>query len=140
MSDDIGQSVRDRLAATPQVTKLTGQNIYADVLEAGPVSPAVVVVVSASQAHEDLNTSNRVFQTTLDVFAYGRTRREANELGAAIRSYALAADLRGSVHGMEWREVSLVAGPAEVVDAPREGSDQWRRITHQTFVIWNSPT
>lgn len=140
MSDDIGQSVRDRLAATAEVTKLTGNAIYADVLEAGSAQVAVVVVVSANQAHEDLNGSNRVYQTTLDVFAYGRTRREANALGAAIRNSALAADLRGLVHGHEWREVSLTSGPSEVVDAPRDGSDQWRRITQQTFVIWNSPT
>jgi hypothetical protein len=60
MSDDIGQSVRDRLAATTEVTKLTGNAIYADVLEAGANNPAVVVIVSANLAHEDLNSSTRV--------------------------------------------------------------------------------
>lgn len=140
MSDDIGQSVRDKLAATQEVTTLTGSNIYSDVLEAGTNIPAVVVIVTSNQAHEDINGSNRIYQSTLDVFAYGRTRKEANALGSAIRTYALPADLRGLVHGMTWQEVSLISGPSEVVDQPSQGSDQWRRVASQTFVIWNSPT
>lgn len=141
MSDDIGQAVRDRLAATTQVMAYVKNpdNIFADVLKEGCEYPAVVVFVPGFTTYEDLNSSNRCGPAQVEVFAYGRDRKEANALAKVIRDSALPADLTGSLHGMDWQEVSLVAGPAEVVDNPSQGADQWRRITHQTFSIWANP-
>lgn len=139
MSDDIGQSVRDRLAATAEVKRIVASRIHADVLAKGEPMPAIVVFVPGNTPHEDLGGSNRVHQSTITVLAYGETRKEANALAKAIRDNALAADLRGRVEGMEWQEVSLIDGPVELNEAPQDASDKWRRLTSQTFVIWNSP-
>lgn len=139
MSDDIGKSVRDRLEATSQVTNICGRNILADALEQDTVLPALVVQVPQNQAHEDINGSNRIFQTLINVLAYGRDRTEANALAKVVRDSALAADLRGRINGMDWQEVSLTAGPNELMDQPIDGSDRYRKLTMQQFTIWNSP-
>ena len=142
MSDDISKSVRDRIAATAEVRSIVGPRIYADVLEAGPdskVLPAVVVFLGSSNCEEDLNTNNRVFASTINVWSFATDRTTANLIAKNIRNYALAADLRGTVEGMEYLDVSLTAGPSEAVDPPSQGSDQWRRVTQQTFTIWASP-
>lgn len=141
MSDDIGQAVRERIAATAQVTQILPKvdNIVADVLPATADMPAVLVFVAGRTTYEDLNSANRCGTATVEVFAYGRDRAEANKLAKAIRDHALPADMQGSFHGMDWREVSLVAGPAELNEQPRDGSDQWRKLTQQTFSIWANP-
>lgn len=139
MSDDIGKSVRDRLAATTQVTDIVGSRIYADVREQGASLPQVVVYVLSSTAYEDLNSSNRMLQATIRVAAYGKIREQANALAKAIRDNALAADLSGSIEGMDWKECSLVGGPAELVEPPQDGSDTYTRVTDQQFSIWASP-
>lgn len=139
MSDDIGKSVRDRMEATAQVTNISGRSIFADALEQDTPPPALVVQVPQNIAHEDINGSNRIFQSLINVLAYGRDRTEANALAKAVRDHALAADLRGRIHGMEWQEVSLTAGPNELMDQPVDGSDRYRKLTMQQFTIWNSP-
>lgn len=142
MSDDLGQSVRDRLVATAEVMNIVKEkdHIFADVLESGASLPAIVVNVKDSQAEEDLNTSNRLLHPTIDVLAYGRDRKEANALAKVIRDNALPADLRGIVEGMDFKEVTLVAGPKELMDRPLDGTDRWRKLTLQTFTIWALPT
>lgn len=138
MIDDIGQSVRDRLAATAEVMAIvrSPDKIFSDVLAQGVTLPAIVVFVPGRTTFEDLNSDNRCGPAQVEVLAYGCDRKEANSLAKAIRDYALPANLQGQYHGMDWREVSLVAGPAEVVDQPIAGSDRWRKITQQTFSIW----
>lgn len=138
MSSDIGESVRDRLRSRSAITNIVGANIFADVLDQGAQPPAIVVQVASNNAEHDLSGTDRIYQSTITVLAYGKDRPQANELAKQIRDDALPANLRGSVEGMEWQEVTLIAGPAEVVEEPRDGSDQWRRITSQEFVIWNS--
>lgn len=139
MSDDIGQSVRDRCGATSQVTNICGRQIFADALEQESSLPALVVQVPQSIAHEDLSGSNRIFQSQINVLAYGKDRTQANALAKAVRDNALAADLRGRVEGMDWQEVSLIAGPNELMDQPVDGSDRYRKLTLQQFTIWNNP-
>ena len=139
MSDDIGQSVRERLEATSQVTNICGRNIFADALEQDCELPAVVVQVPQAFVYEDINGSNRIFQSHINVLAYGKDRPQANLLAKVIRDNALAADLRGRINGMDWQEVSLVAGPNELMDQPVDGSDRYRKLTLQQFTIWNNP-
>lgn len=139
MSDDINKSVRDRLAATSEVTAIVKTRIYADVVDQGSPMPALAVQVPVNQAHEDIGGSNRIFQSQVVVLAYADVRSDANALAKVVRDNALAADLRGRIEGMEWQEVSLTSGPNEAVEQPQDGSDKWRRITQQTFTIWNNP-
>jgi hypothetical protein len=143
VSDDIGKSVRDRLLHTAEVNTLVGSRIYADVLQQGldkDVLPAVVVFVGGNSAEEDLNSSNRLLASTVNVWTFAVDRATANAVAKAIRDSALAADLRGTIEGMNWLECTLSNGPIEAVDAPRDGSDNWRRVTQQTFTIWAAPT
>jgi hypothetical protein len=140
MSADIGQSVIDRIAATSEVKAICHANIYADCLEQGIKPPAVLVEVTDSACEEDLNSDNRTLAANVVVTAFGRNRTEANQLAKAIRDYALPANLRGSVHGMDFMDVSLVSGPAAMAARPEDGGTQWLRMTRQTFTIWASPT
>jgi len=136
MSDDIQKSVRDRISKTSQVTDICKAQIYDDVLPQQVNPPAVAVFVEESTCYEDINGSNRCFQAQVVVLAWGTDRAQANSLAKAIRDYALPADLRGQIEGMDWTEVSLAAGPVALVDGPQDGSDKWRRITKQVFTIW----
>lgn len=138
MSADIGKSVRARIRSRSAVTAIVGDGIYADVLDQGRQPPAVVVQVTSNNPEEDLSGTNRIYPSTIVVLAYGRDRDEANLLAYQIRDDALPANLSGQIEGMEWDSVTMISGPTEVVEEPRDGSDQWRRITEQQFVIWNS--
>lgn len=140
MSDDIGKSVREHLYDTAEVTKICRAQIYADVLEQNAPIPAVVVFVESNLAHEDINGTNRCFQAQVQVFAYGKDRDEANLLAKQIRDYALPANLQGIYRGMDYKDVSLTFGPAEMVDQPVAGGSEWRKITKQTFSIWANST
>lgn len=139
MSADVGQSVRYRIAATAEVTNVIGARVYADALDQGINPPSVIVEVPDATPYEDLNSSNRCFASTVVVTAFGRTRDEANSVAKLIRDYALPADLQGVVHGMDFRDVSLVSGPSEMALAPPDGSNTWTRMTRQTFSIWANP-
>jgi hypothetical protein len=142
MSDDIGKSVRDRIAKTSQVKAIIGPRVYADVLEQGldkDVLPAVVVFVGSNACEEDLSTDARLFHPTVNVWTFAVDRTTANLIAKNIRDYALAADLRGEVEGMNYLDVSLTAGPTEAVDAPPSGGNVWRRVTQQSFTIWATP-
>lgn len=136
MSDDVGKSVRYRLAATAEVKAICGTAIYADALEQGITPPAVIVEVPDQDCHEDLNGSNRIFAAQVVVTAFGRTRDEANLLAKQIRTYALPPDLRATSEGMDLFDVSLVAGPKEMAAEPLAGATKWLRMTRQTFTIW----
>ena len=143
MSDDLGKSVRDKIAATASVKAIAGPRIFADFLPQKPdseVLPAVVVFVGSMNTEEDLSTTARVGAGTVNVWTFANDRTTANLLAKAIRDDALAADLRGSVYGMDFLDVSLSAGPSEAVDPPNSGGNTWRRVTQQTFTIWASPT
>lgn len=142
MSDDLGKSVRDRLLHTDQVTAIVGPRIYADVLEQGPddkILPAAVVFLGSTSPEEDLNSTNRLGGSQVNIWTFAVDRATANAAAKAIRDYALAADLRGEVEGMNFLDVSLGSGPIENVDRPLDGSDRWRKVTQQTFTIWASP-
>ena len=138
MSADIGQSVRNRIRKRSAVSNIVGDGVFADVLDQGKPIPAIVVQVVANAPEEDLSGTNRIYPSTVVVLAYGRDRDEANELAKQVRDDALPANLSGQIEGMEWDSVTMVSGPTEVVEEPRDGSDQWRRITEQQFIIWNS--
>lgn len=140
MSDDIGQFARERLMATAAVTNLCKRDdIFADVRGANCGYPSIVVSVPQTIAHEDLNTDNRMLQATVDVLVFDNERKPANALAKVIRDSALAANLSGQLHGMDIKEVSLVAGPNEGVIEPFPGAGSWLRVTQQTFSIWASP-
>lgn len=142
MSEDISQSVRDRISHTDEVKKLVGPRVYADVLPQGPddeILPAVVVFLGSSNCEEDLNSSNRIFSSTVNVWSFAVDRTTANAIGKQIRNYALASDLRGEIEGMNFLDVSLSSGPSEAVDQPPTGGNNWRRVTQQTFTIWAAP-
>jgi hypothetical protein len=139
MSADIGQSVIDRLASTSQVTAICNANIYADALEQGIVPPAVLVEVTDSACEEDLNSDNRCLSANVVVTAFGRNRTEANQLAKVIRDHALAPDLRGSIQGMDFMDVSLISGPSSMAAEPVAGGNHWLRMTRQTFAIWANP-
>lgn len=138
MSYDIGESVRNRLRKRPAVTNIVGNRIFAGVLDQGTDLPAVVVQVAANSPEEDLSGTNRIYPTNVLILAYADDRPKANELAYQIREDALPANLSGEIEGMAWQEVSLIEGPTEVEQEPQDGSDVWRRITSQTFVIWNA--
>ena len=140
MSDDVGKSVRYQIAKTPEVAALIGERLYADVREQGSNLPAIVVAVTGSSPEEDLNSANRIMAATIDVIAFGTDRTNANAVAKAVRDYALPATLRGSVYGMDFVDVTMLSGPAEMVAEPQDGSNQWTRITKQTFVVWANPT
>ena len=133
---DVGKAVRYKLAATSEVTAICKNNIYADALEQGISPPAVIVEVPSANATEDLNDTNRFIASQVVVTAFGRTRDEANLLAKQIRDYALPANLRGSIEGVDFKEVSLTGGPAEMAAEPLAGSNKWLRMTRQTFTIW----
>lgn len=144
MSDDIGQAVRDRLAATTEITNVCKPGrIFADVFEQQSPGeenePAIVVIVPGKTTHEELNSAERCGGYTVQIFAYGKDRAQANSLAKIIRNTALPATLEGLLHGMDWREVSLVDGPSELTEQPSDGSGRWRRLTQQTFSIWANP-
>ncbi len=142
MSDDLGKSVRDRIAHTTEVNAIIGPRVYADVLEQGldsAVLPAVVVFLGSNTCEEDLSTDARLFHPTVNVWTFAVDRNTANLIARNILNYALAADLRGEVEGMNYLDVSLTAGPTEAVDAPPAGGNVWRRVTQLSFDIWATP-
>lgn len=139
MSDDLGQSVRDRLAKTESIANLVRARIYADILEEGAILPAIVVQVPTGNVVEYLNSADRSRQGLVTIQTYGSDRKEANALAKLVRDEALPANLRGQIEGIDIGEVSLVGYPAELVDEPSPGSARWRRLTQQQFAIWYAP-
>lgn len=139
MSADINKSVRGRLRSRTAVTNICGSRIFAGVRDQGKSLPAVVVQVTGNSPEEDLDGTNRIYQSTVTILAYADDRDEANELAKQIRDDALPPNLYGSVEGMQWQEVTLQSGPNEIEVEPEDGSDNWIRITEQQFVIWNAP-
>jgi len=140
MSDDLGKSVSDRLLHTSQVTAIAQAQIYRGVFPQGLLPPAVAVAVIASSPNEDLNSTDRLGGQQVAVLAWGKDPAQSASLAKVIRDYALPANLRGLVEGMDWKECTLSEGASEVVDNPVEGSDNWRRYVRQVFTIWAEAT
>ena len=139
MSADIGQAVRDRFAHTASIEALVGDRIFADVLMQGCELPALVVQVPDQSTVEFVNSATRYPRATVTIQAYGGDREQAGALAKLVRDEALPADLRGVVEGIAIGEVSLIGGPADLIDEPKDGSDKSRRLTQQTFSIWYQP-
>lgn len=137
MSHDIGKSVRDRLRSRSAVTNLVGNRIFAGVFDQNAKLPAIAVQVTGGTPEEDLSGTNRIFASNALILCKADDRDTANEVAYQVYSDALPPNLRGSIEGMEWTEVTLLS-VSEIEEEPQDGSDNWRRIASLEFVIWNS--
>jgi hypothetical protein len=137
MSADIAKSVRARIRSRTAVTKIVGDQIFADFRDQGTPLPAVVVTVSDNDPEHDLAGTNRIFHSTITVFCFATDRDSANEIAKQIRDDALPPDLYGEIEGMKWQEVTM-DGESQYGVEPQDGSDDMIRVTEQKFTIWNA--
>lgn len=134
MATDIRNAIRSYLLNHGAVSAIT-TTIRPGVLAEKDVAPAILIKLISNVPQEWLNTKDRVYRGVLSINAYGAEVSKSDELARVIREEALHPLLKGPIHGMSVREVSLESGPYDDEDQPKDGSDDWMRHVRQNFRI-----
>lgn len=77
--------LRTRLLATPAVTALVGDRVFAGI-EESEAYPAIALELGVDEPHSDLEATVGGGTARVVVEAWGRSYAEAKELAAAVRS------------------------------------------------------
>jgi hypothetical protein len=134
MAANIRDAIRDHLLATAQVTAITSV-IRPGVLAQQDAAPCVLVKVVSNVPQEWVNSQERMYRARVAVQAYGENVTASDTLAQAIRDNALPPLTKGTIQGINVREISLEGGPFDNEDQPKDGSDEWMRHVRQDFLI-----
>jgi len=139
MSDSIGAAIVTHLETVAEVTAVVGSGdaarIYPSVLPQDPTYPAIVYTVASNTSEEHLGGSAGLSHARVRIDCYATTAAAATALAEIIRINGLPSSTRGAVGSMTVRGVSLAAGPFDDIVTPRDGGQQWLRITRQDFLV-----
>ena len=129
---DVHAAIRGYLAGVSAITTLVGTRIYAVDLPQGVTLPAVTVQVFASEHLHDISGAAGLAFMRVRVTAHDDDLVDANTLADAIRE---ALQGKSGTVGSEFIQSVQCEGRVEQRISPRDGSDQWRYQTSQSFRI-----
>ncbi|MBA3485191.1 MAG: hypothetical protein H0T51_25630 [Pirellulales bacterium] len=134
---DIGELVtQHRLLKAQQLTTEVGDRINPDVLPQGEPLPALRYETNHTDNQHDLSGQSGEAFTRLQIDSYGRTRREANHVAAIVED--LLDGWGGEAIGPDdqvWVFECTLDNQWDQRDQPAPGSDEYRYIRKQDFVI-----
>lgn len=136
----IRDGIRGYLLAQQVLTDLLGPKkiIRPGVLQQVDEPPAILVKVVADTPEEWLNDQTRVHRARLAINCYGVDVSRSDQLASVVRMI-LHPMLKGMINGVNMRECSLVSGPFDAEDQPKDGSDAWMRHVRQDFQFYYCP-
>jgi len=131
---DVVAAVRAKLAATNTVTALVSTRMYYDNLPQAATMPALVLEQTGSDNVRHLTASTSLKRKTIAVHCYATTHAAAVATGDVVESALEFAT--GSWNGITVTR-SYVEGTADLVEPPRDGSDNFRRVRSLLCVVWH---
>lgn len=131
---DIGQAIRDRLAADATVSGKVGTRISTDALPQSQTLPAIAYRIIDTVGGEILAPGiNDVSRARLEVECYAATRAAATELADDVRLSLQA--FRGDIGSQQINGITMVTGEQYFDDPVEAGSDIRRYVTTQDFFV-----
>lgn len=136
--DDFENWIRSR----PRITDLIGEGsacrCYPDVPNQGIQSPFLVYAETGGESEEHLAGPAGICKAVVMVWAYGETRRKANQLAEIVKEEI--RPWKGSLGGTHVSEVSCSSHRQFGVDLPQDNSDTKRPWTSRVYDIWHQET
>ena len=123
------------LTADPVISATTGDRISSEQLPQQSEIPAIVMRVRRQNGLDVLDGPLGLEQADYEVFCYGHSREEATSLRGEVRR--VLAGFYGVSNGLHIKGVAQLMGRAldEFVDRVRSGTDQYRFVAVQTYLI-----
>ena len=139
---DFVDSLESWFRSRPRITDLVGANnaarIYPDVPKQGMPLPFLVYDESGGESIEHLTNGAGLVRGMVNVWAFGETRRKANELAEIVKEEL--RPYKGAMFGSLVAEVSCAQHRDSGVDLPQDNSDTKRYWTRRVFDIWHGET
>ena len=137
MAVDLGVALVTHLATIEGVRTLIGNRIFPDALPQGVTLPAVVYYVIDSVGEEDLQGPAGLAQSRVQLDAYAVERTVANSIVDKLRRKPPNGLVghRGDMGGLFVHGISTAGGRRFDSSPPNEGSDVWRYVASQDFMV-----
>lgn len=139
---DFCDSFENWVRSTYRITDLIGSGaatrVWPYVPKQGTQLPFLVYAENDGESIEHLTGPAGLCKTVLSVWAFGETRRKANQLAEIVKEEL--RPLRGSMGGALVSEVSCSRHRGYEVDQPQDGNWQPRHITSRIYDIWHTET
>lgn len=133
MANDIGAGMNTYLLAQAAVKAIVADRGYPDILpESLKAYPAYAYTVISDIPSHHLTGISGLSQARVQFDCYAETRRESNLLAETIR---LAIDSNETTMGGEVVRTCHLENTFRSVDEPNDGSDKWRYITTQDYLV-----
>lgn len=133
---DLDQLLRNERTITPFIGVGSAARCFPDVPRQGTPLPFVVrEEIGGGEQVEHLTGVTDLCQTGMSLWSYGATRKQANELGEAVRErLQRKREIWGSTRIVE---TGVIGNRDCGVDLPQDGSDTKRYWTRYQFYIWH---
>lgn len=139
---DFIDSLQTWFRSRPRITDLVGANaaarIYPDVPKQGMALPFLVYDESGGESVEHLTNGAGLVRGMLNVWAFGETRRKANELAEIVKEEL--RPFKGAMFGANVAEVSCSQYRDSGVEQSLVNADDRRYWTRRVFDIWHQET
>lgn len=128
------------LRSKPAISVLVGEGvnarIYPDIMNQIATLPAIVYEENGGESVEHLAGGAGVCHAVVHVYAYGRTRREANVLAEVIKDEL--RPYRGAIGNHFVNGITATRHRESGVDASQDKGDSHRYWTRRVYDIWHT--
>lgn len=134
-SDEFVTYVKSVSALTTLLGSGSACRVYPDQLKQGCSMPALVFSESGGESVDHFTGSAGLCRTVLHTWAYGATRRAANELDETLRvaignqSKTMGSTLCTEVHVSSHRDTGT--------EGTDDATDAYRYFTHRVYDVWH---
>ena len=132
---DVVAAVRSKLAATGTVTALVSTRLYYDNLPQNATMPAIVIEQTGIDNVRHLTASISLVRKTVAIHCFATTHASAVATGDAVEA---ALEFSTGTWGTLKVKRAYVEGTADIVEPPRDASDNFRRVRSIMVAIWHT--
>ena len=135
--DNFENVIRSVSAITDRIGENAACKVFPDMQDQRATGKYIVYAEAGGDSDEHLTASSGIAHTVLQVWSFGDTRREANELAEILRRELKARN--NEYWGTQYvTEVSCSAHRDSGIDPAQDRQSKPKYWTRRTFDIWHS--
>lgn len=128
---DLQEFIRTRLLETSAISDLVDGRITTDVLDQGTDYPAIRTTIVSTETEENLDQTEGISHSRVQIDCYSRSRPEANSLAKLVRTQIRFS---GTLQNFVVHGVTTAEGIHSTYHKPEDGT-AGIRVTTQDFLI-----
>ena len=132
---DVAKALRTQLLTVTDITNQVSTRVYWDTLPQAATLPAIVVQMTGTDRQRNIGAAEQFYRSTVQLEVYADSHADAVTVGDLVETNV---EFDAGTWGTLTVSRSLVETVVDVVEAPADGSDAWRRIRSMSIVVWHS--